>query len=262
MNAQEKTKAIERNYAHFHRLLSELLLELAELPGVVWLEEAGHVIRGEGESNDYRKAIYPLQDATPYYGRLAELRKVQKEGLELLDREEPPVGLLMPVLLEGVQYVRLRRHVTHSSRASKREHALARFEEHLVAMRANLKKFEYYASSYDPRREKLEAEVRALEEGLERLRAMKEETLRERYRHERVLPYVYLDSGEIIRPYVRDVGLMVAGPRVRIVWVDEVRRTRSDKVRLEPLLVVGQIEVYSETEWQETNKRTKSERSD
>jgi hypothetical protein len=262
MNTQEKVKAIERNYAHFHRLLSELLLELSELPGVVWLEEAGHIIRGEGETNDYRKAIYPVQDATPYYGRLDELREVQKEGLKLLGREEPPIGLLMPVLLEGVQYVRLRKHVTHSSRASKREHALARFEEQLGEMRTNLRKFEYYATSHDPRREKLEAEVKALEEGLERLKAMKEETLRERYRHERVLPYVYLNSGEIVRPYVRNVGLIVAGPRVRIVWADELRRQRSDKVRLEPILVVGQIEVYSEREWQAANKRTKSERFD
>jgi hypothetical protein len=262
VSADEKIKAIERNYAHFHRLLSQLLLELSKLPGVVWLEESGHIIRGEGESNDYRKAIYPVQDATPYYGRLDELREVQEEGLRLLDREEPPIGLLMPVLLEGVQYVRLRKHVTHSSRASKREHAIARFEEQLEQMRTNLKKFEYYATSYDPRREKLEAEVKALEEGLERLKAIKEETLRERYRHERVLPYVYLNSGEIVRPYVRDVGLIVAGPKVRIVWADELRRARSDKVRLEPILTVGQTEVYSETEWQQANKRTKNQRFD
>jgi hypothetical protein len=252
---EDTVKAIERNYAHFHRLLSELLLELSEFPNVEWLEEKGHIIRGEGETNDYRKAIYPLQDATPYYGRLDELQEVQKEGLRLLDRQDPPVGLLMPVLVEGVQYVRLRKHVTHSSRATKREHASARFEEQLGEMRTNLKKFEYYATSYDPRREKLEAEVEALEEGLERLKAMKEETLRERYRHERVLPYVYLNSGEITRPYVRDVGLIVAGPRVRIVWADELRRARSDKVRLEPILTVGQIEVYSETAWQQASRK-------
>jgi hypothetical protein len=123
--SEDTVKAIERNYAHFHRLLSELLLELSELPNVEWLEEKGHIIRGVGETNTYHKAIYPLQDASPYYERLDELKEVQREGLELLGRDSPTKGLLMPVLIEDVHYVRLRQHVTHSSRVSRREHARA-----------------------------------------------------------------------------------------------------------------------------------------
>jgi hypothetical protein len=83
---EDSLKAIERSYAHFHRLLAEFLLELSGLPGVVWLEERGHVIRGEGETNDYRKAIYPLQDARELQERLAELADVQRQGLELQGR--------------------------------------------------------------------------------------------------------------------------------------------------------------------------------
>ena len=30
---------LERIYAHFHRVLGPLLVELSELPGTVWLEE-------------------------------------------------------------------------------------------------------------------------------------------------------------------------------------------------------------------------------
>ncbi len=176
---------------------------------------------------------------------------MQRQGLEFLGRDAPTKGLLMPVLIEDVHYVRLRQHVTHSSRVSRREHAISRFEELLEETKASLRKFEYYATPEDPKREAIEAEVKALEEGLQCLRESKEEMLRERYRQERVLPYVYLFSGEIVRPYVRDVGLIVAGPKLRIAWADQVRRERKDKVKLEPLLTVGQLKVYSEREWQE-----------
>lgn len=254
--SEDTLKAIERNYAHFHRLLAELLLELAELPGVEWLGEEGHVIRGEGQSNTYNKAIYPVQDTGPYQERLKELQEVQRQGLELMGREEPTVGLLTPVLTQGVQYVRLRRHASYTSRVTVREHVLLRFEELLARTRIVLKEdFTPHATMFDPRREKVEAEVAALEAGLARLKASREATLRERYRTERVTPYVYLLSGDIVRPYVRDVGLIVAGPNVKMVWADAVRRERSDKVKLEPLLALGPTEVYSEEAWQEASGR-------
>jgi thioesterase domain-containing protein len=161
----------------------------------------------------------------------------------------------MPVLIENVHYVRLRKHATHASRVSKREHAIARFEEQLASTKANLRVFETYATNDDPKREAVEAEVKALEQGLERLKASREDTLRERYRHERVLPYVYLLSGEIVRPYIRDVGLLVAGPKLKIAWADNIRRKRSDKIKLEPLLTVGPLEVYSETQWRQASSK-------
>jgi hypothetical protein len=40
-----------------------------------------------------------------------------------------------------------------------------------------------------------------------------------------------------------------------MVWADNVRRQRSDKIRLEPLLVVGPVEVYSEEAWQEASEK-------
>ena len=76
---------LERIYAHFHRVLGPLLVELAELPGTVWLDEArAHVLTGEGEDNVYARAIYPVTDLAPYRERLAELAKVQAAGTELL----------------------------------------------------------------------------------------------------------------------------------------------------------------------------------
>jgi hypothetical protein len=247
-------KAIERNYAHFHRVLASLLLELAELPGVVWLSDERHLIRGEGESNAYGKAIYPLEDLSPYQSRLLGLGEVQKQAAELSGNAPPGKGLLAPVVIEDVHHVRLRRHASHSSRVVLRQHAIARFETQLERTRIILKEdFKPHATMFDPKREGIEAEIVALEEGLARLRATDEETLRERYKISRVIPYVYLRSGEITRPYVRNVGLIVVGPSVRLVWADNVRRERSDKIRLEPLLVLGPTEVYSERAWQEAS---------
>jgi hypothetical protein len=38
-----------------------------------------------------------------------------------------------------------------------------------------------------------------------------------------------------------------------MMWAGNVRRQRSDKVRLEPLPAVGPTEVYGELEWQEVS---------
>ena len=52
-DAKQDNRA-DRIYAHFHRVLGPLLVELGQLPGTVWLEEVqGHVLTGEGEENRY-----------------------------------------------------------------------------------------------------------------------------------------------------------------------------------------------------------------
>lgn len=38
---------VDQTYAHFHRVLGELLTELSALPGVLWLSDKEHVLRGE-----------------------------------------------------------------------------------------------------------------------------------------------------------------------------------------------------------------------
>jgi len=180
----EELKAVERTYAHFHRVLGELLQELAALPEVVWLgDEQGHEVRGEGEENIYRKAIYPVADLTPYREQLAELEGVQAEGLRLLGRDDPPPGLLLPGVLEGVQYARLHKHTSYVSQALPREQVLSRLEGLLESTKANLRAFERYATTYDPRREKVEGEVKAFEAGVERLKGEREALLRMRTRH-------------------------------------------------------------------------------
>ena len=64
----------DRTYAHFHRVLGELLMELAALPGTLWLsDKEQHVLRGEGERNTYARALYRVASLEPYRERLAEL---------------------------------------------------------------------------------------------------------------------------------------------------------------------------------------------
>ncbi len=48
---------------------------------------------------------------------------------------------------------------------------VGQLEAHLARTKQNLRVFETYASTQDPRREKVEGEIKVLEEGLERLKA-------------------------------------------------------------------------------------------
>jgi len=58
-------RTLPRIYAHYHRVLIELLEELVANSRVIWLAgEEGHIRRPEGEPNTYRKAL-------PARGRLA-----------------------------------------------------------------------------------------------------------------------------------------------------------------------------------------------
>jgi hypothetical protein len=253
--AQGLAKTIERSYAHFHRLLGSLLTDLSQEAGVVWIDEEGHTITPEGENNRYRKALYPLPYPEHYLQRIEELETLQAEILELQAREEPTRALLTPLVLHGVNHARLRRHTSYFSREVSRDNLLERYRQHLETSKQALRSFEHYASTDDPKREALEEEITALAEGLNRIEATDEASLRERIRRQTVIPYVYLQDGRVLRPYPRNAGLILIGPNVTISWNDSYRRERSDKVKLEPLLAVGKVEVYSEQAWREANPR-------
>ncbi len=56
-------RPLPRLYAHYHRLLIDLLEDLVEEARVVWLTgEEGHIRRPDGQPNTYRKALYVLED--------------------------------------------------------------------------------------------------------------------------------------------------------------------------------------------------------
>ena len=136
-----------------------------------------------------------------------------------------------------------------------------KLEAFLANTKGNLRAFELYASSHNPKREKVVGESKELEAGLERLKAWDEAVLRERARSDKHTARVLLPDpvtgGETTQLlYVRDVGLIVAGPglttRTNAIETAMMRKRRKDRMKgkLEPLVTFGMFEVFSEQTWQ------------
>ncbi len=249
--SEKQLHELERIYAHFHRVLGPLLVELAELSGTVWLEEAReHLLTGEDQENVYARAIYPVTDLEPYRERLAELTKVQAAGLELLGHAESPKGLLPPRVVEAVQHVRISQHPNFVTQVLSYPGAVERLEVTLATTRNNLRQHELYATTYDPKREQIEVEIGALEEALAFVRASPKETFRFRTQVIRIRPYIYPLVGDPYQIDTRKHGLILAGPNISVRWADPTRKTRSDKKQRQPFLQLDALQVYLEREWQ------------
>jgi len=177
-------RPLPRLYAHYHRLLIDLLEALVDDARVVWLTgEEGHIRRPDGQPNTYRKALYVLEDLSPYRERLEALEAVQAEGHRTMGAKRP--GLLLPGTQTGVRHVVVSRSEAWSSHALTKEVVLGKLEAFILKTKGNLRAFETYTSTHDPRREKVEEEIRELQEGLERLKAWDEAVLRERARSDK-----------------------------------------------------------------------------
>ncbi len=247
---------LKRQYAYFHRILLELLTELVAESTTYWLSnKQGHLPRAEGEANSYRKALYVVEELEPYRKRLTELETIQQAVMNLAIAK--PVGVLLPLTFEAIGKVVLSQAVSWSSHAYPKEKVLAKLTGALGIAKKNLRAFDTYAMTDDPYREAVMAEILELERGLEQLRQFPEATLRERARSEKHTARLYplADRGEVRMVYIRDVGLIVAGPgltQAECVHFRNPRERRSDRMegRLEPLLVYGNYEIYSERGWQ------------
>ena len=259
----ETQRSLPRIYAHYHRLLIELLEDLVQSGRVVWLGEEGHLRHPDGEPNIYHKALYGLEALGPYQERLTELEQVQREGH--IHSGAKRLGLLLPVVVEEVQHVVLRSSINYASHVSDKDAVKEKLTAYLARTKENLEAFNQYARPFDPRREKIEGEVSALEAALERLHASRETRFRERARTERTSAKLLLApdprTGEerVKTAYIRDVGLIAVGPgmigeRQRVVFAHR-RKRRSDRVRLEPFLTFGNFEIFVEDAWQEAKDK-------
>lgn len=245
-------KLIEREYAHFHRVLSSVLRELAQEPGTVWLGHEGHHFAEAYQDNVYRKAVVPLLDTSAYDERLAELARVQGEALARLGVAKVPNGLLLPQVLDEVSYARLRRKRNYRVLRLSKPEILGRYGGKLGNALAALQAFRAQAFSLaDEGVLRLEEEVATLEAGLARMAECGDDELREHYWFERVPVSVYRQGRPMKQYHVRDVGLVLVGPQVKLGWNDGVRNQRSDTTQLEPLLRYGPLEVYSSSAWDE-----------
>ncbi len=170
-------------------------------------------------------------------------------------------GLLLPGTQTGVRHVVASRSEAWSSHALTKEVVLGKLEAFIAKTKGNLRAFETYASAFDPRREKVEGEIKELEAGLERLKAWDEAVLRERARSDKhtarvLVPDPLTGEEETRLLYIRDVGLIVAGPglttRPGAIETPTQRKRRKDRMKgkLEPLVSFGAFEVFSERAWQ------------
>lgn len=252
---EERAASIERGYAHFHRVLADLLEELAEHGDPFWLEATGHDLRGDYQTSTYNPAVYRVPDMGPYRVRLAELDSVQAEVLALSGRKRPGPNLLPPLQAEDVQHVRLGRHEGQTGRSITREQALVRLEQLEATQAKNLREFEQHATRHDARRKAVEKELRQLQRAIERLKASDITHLRETYRQTVIRPYVYFLDGTTEQMHMRNTGLIAAGPRVSIEEGSAVRKVRSDKISLKPLISAGSFAFHDLSRWEAARER-------
>ncbi len=123
---------------------------------------------------------------------LAELVELPAAaGLALLGEGSSPKGLLPPRVVGGVRYVRISQHPNFVTQVLSHPGAVERLEVTLTTTRNNLRQHELYATTYDPKREQIEAEIKALKEALAFVRASPKETFRFRMQVVRIRPYIY-----------------------------------------------------------------------
>ena len=249
-SAGKREDRIDQSYAHFHRVLGGLLEELAALPGVVWLTEQQHVLRGEGRRNDYAWAIYRVPDLEPYRARLAELERVQQKAVTEMGLGRMPRELLLPQVIEDVTHVRLGEKGGYRSSPKPKKAVLAIFETALNTTKKNLREFQRYGGGDDGVR-RLEVEIRDLEAVRQTVLSAPEQPYRVRvWQPRRFYPYIYQENMKTKQVRCRNHGLILVGQSIGLSQPREVRKVRSDKRTLEPLFAFGKTQVYFERDWQ------------
>lgn len=252
-------KKIERQYAYFHRVLSGLLVDLAAQPETVWLSGREHFLAEDYQDNRYERALYPVQDFGLFTERFAELAAVQTEAVAILGVKKVPIGLLTPQVLDDVHFARLTRQDNYRVKWLSKAEVLGRYQGKLNQALAAFEAFRSQSWGLgDQGLKTVENEVRTLEHGLRRLEACDDDRFREHFRFERVIVTVYATGSPTKHLHVRNVGMVLVGPKVQLAWADGVRQGRSDKVELTPLLTLGPLEVYSAKAWSEVAERVRS----
>ena len=250
----EQANRVDRTYAHFHRVLGELLTELSALPGVLWLsDKQQHVLRGEGERNTYARAVYRVSSLEPYRERLAELTGVQQQGVAELGLGRVPRELLLPQVVENVTHVRLSEIPVYRTTPVAKEKVLAKIDTALTTTKKNLAEFQRYGTRDDGVK-RLGAEVEAIETVRKTVVQAQEDLYRLRVKQVRYRPYVYLLGEKPQQVDSRTHGLILVGPDIGVSYPNTVRQTRSDQRTLKPLFEFGKTRIYYERVWQEAGK--------
>lgn len=140
-----------------------MLTDLATLPGVIRLtKRRAHVIRGEGERNEYAWAIYRVAGLEPYRARLAELKGVQQRVFGELALKRVYTALIEPRVVVGVTHVRPGVSEAHKSHVREKPTMLGIIDTALKTTKKNLREFQIYGGEHDDGVRRLEAEPEAL----------------------------------------------------------------------------------------------------
>ena len=277
LEEREADLPVSRAYAEFHRRLGELMMALCERSQVLWAGDVlkrhfsaeelrftdtttGHELH-PGETavkNVYRKGIYLISEAGPYQPVLAELRRIQREVMTLSGARRPYDGLLEPSLLTEVDFVRLRSQTVNLDRKLGLEALTARLDKRIAQVRVNARLFEA-VDPHDAASQRLHQEIKHLENVKHQLETSGEPKFLERTRRLRVTPTVYQHGQPPREVYLRDVGLVLAGPAIKVDVPVPYRRQRSDRVTREliaPLATFENVAVYSYRVWQERVKKS------
>ena len=240
----EGDNPVERAFAHYHRLLAELLTTLVETEDVTWLEDGPHQIHEDGK-NEYAKAIYRLKDLTPYQPDLAEITRVREEATKL---GANPRALIEPVARVGINHVRIQAHRSFVGRwasGATIRGQIATQRNKLAELLAKIRS--YTGGKLDERESELTQELVDSEAALEALRDVDE--VRMRWPQHRHYALLYDRDGENERVYVPKPGVIAAGEILTVTFTDEHRRPRSDRVTLEPLARWNGREIFDADTW-------------
>jgi hypothetical protein len=249
---------LRRHYGHFHRVLGALLTRLVVEGRAYWLtDKAGHILSPTGEDNLYQKAIYTLSDLSSVHGELDELAGVQTQALGLMGRNKPTPSLLLPLVVEEVDSIRLNAYTAMISEPLSKAQALKRMDKLITHQQANLDAFRRYQTLHDPRLEKVASELQALKEAKARISASQEDAFRFRTAQPITRAYTYRLDGSVTSPYVIDHGMFAVGPNVTIAPNTSRRKGRSDKVSASTLYEDSYVKIYEENVWQRAKEVSK-----
>ena len=249
----------ERRYAHFHRLLAELMRECLSgegdgVPGVrvhwVYHHETGpikHVLRSETEGkNVFSRAFYLISDESlipDLKRRLSSLEALRSDVLAELNLKKS-TELIVPTLYEGVDEVSYSRLDSYTQ--TKLDYAKARLQ-----LENHLAEYRYFTERYEHSKDEvLDAryhELKRLETFLQTFKDEGRYLLRRPQR--RVLPNLRFTNGEVKQVSLPKVG-MILSPEPKLI--DNTRKKRRSSARqVSPLLDFdGGKLLYRLNDWQ------------
>lgn len=273
----DATVEITRKYAHFQRLMCELMWDCligqgAPVPGVtpLWLyhNDNGEPLRHElqlptGDHQDepiynqYQKVIYLVSNPAlvpDIKDRLAELAVVQQQAVQLAGLKQTSEHLLYPDLVEDVVALRFSRKIRFSSNRLSKERVTALLRRVLEEKRTITQQhYETRSFGEDPVLTARYAEITRLETGLQEIEALEEPSFRVRRPYRSVFAYLYDVSGQTHERYVLNVGLIVVGKEVEVTDMNQAKRFRKPdrrSFRPEPLVRLDGAELFPESVWQ------------